>query len=371
MTEPHLEERVQHDLHALRRRLRTMADLVLKSCDEAISAFAQSDAKLGYQVVLRDNRVDVLESEIDRLCQEFLVRHMPVAGQLRFILAVNKVNSELERIGDYAEAIARRSVTLAKEQKLPEKERVLEMAKLAFQMLRQSIQAFIDRNADAASATFALDANVDQMNKAIFDALSHPPPEERDFTVRFVLLGLVNRIERVADRACNIAEEAIYAVRGEVVKHLPRHDLRILFICEQNDSRSQMAEAVARKISPGHFVFQSAGYQPTTLDRRAAELMAKKGVDISRQRPKGMEDVGRLEDFNVVVTLSHRAEEQCPKIPYGAIRLDWEIEDPSKASGTPQEIDAAYERVYRDLNSKIGELIEGLLGANAEREEEE
>jgi protein-tyrosine-phosphatase len=154
------------------------------------------------------------------------------------------------------------------------------------------------------------------------------------------------------------------------VKHLPRHDLRILFLGEQNDSRSQMAEAIARKLSPGHFVFQSAGMQPSPLDHRAVDFMKKRGIDISRQRPKGIQDVGKLEDFNVVVTLSHRTEEQCPKVPYGAIRLDWEIEDPSKAIGSPAEVEAAYERVYRELSTKIGELIEGLLGAHAEREEE-
>lgn len=361
MTEPHLEERMQHDLHALRRRLRAMADLVLKSLDDAVAALADSDAKLGYQVVLRDNRVDVMESEIDRLCQEFLVRHMPVAGQLRFIMSVSKVNSELERIGDYAEAIARRAVSLAREQKLPEKERILEMSKLSFQMLRQAIQAFIDRNPDSATKVFGVDNDVDQMNKAIFDSLAHPPPEERDFTVRFLLLGLVNRVERVADRACNIAEEAVYAVRGEVVKHLPRHDLRILFLCDRNDARSQMAEAIARKKAPGHFVFQSAGCTPSALDPRAVEMMKSKGFDIARQRAKGIEDVGRVEDFNVVVTLSNRAEEQCPKIPYGAIRLDWDIADPAK--------DGSYNSVYEQLSNKIGELLEGLLGAHAEREE--
>src|SRR6185503_8433071 len=127
------------------------------------------------------------------------------------------------------------------------------------------------------------------------------------------------RIERVADRACNIAEETIYAVRGEVVKHLPRHDLRILFLGEHNDARSQMAEAIARKRSPGHFVFQSAGVHPTSIDRRGIEFMSRQGIDISRYRAKGINDVGRLEDFNVIVTLSNSTEQSCPKVPYGAI----------------------------------------------------
>jgi phosphate transport system protein len=367
----HLEERMQHDLHALRRKLRTMADLVLRSLEEALTAIAERDRKMAYQVVLRDNRIDVLERHIDRLCQEFLVRHMPVAGHLRLVLAVAKVTSELERIGDYAEAIARRAVGLSERQELPERARILEMASFALQMLRQAIQAFLEGDVELATGVFGKDRQVDQMNKAIFESLAHPPEIERDFTARFALLGLVNRIERVADRACNIAEETVYMVRAEVIKHLPRHDIRVLFLCDHNACRSQMAEAIGRQISPGHFLFQSAGTAPEPLDPGAVKFMASKGIDISRQRPKGLNDVGRVEDFNVVVTLSHHAEEQCPQVPYGAIELNWEIEDPSKLEGTPEEKEAAYARVYEELNGKIQELIEGLLGAHAEREEEE
>jgi arsenate reductase len=156
-----------------------------------------------------------------------------------------------------------------------------------------------------------------------------------------------------------------------VVKHLPRRDIRVLFLCDQNACRSQMAEAIARKVAPGHFVFQSAGTAPAPLDPGAVAYMGAKGIDISKQRPKALSDVGKVEDFNVVVTLSHAAEEQCPQVPYGAIELNWEIEDPSKVEGTAQEKQAAYDRVYLELKRNIQELIEGLLGANAEREEDE
>jgi phosphate transport system protein len=367
MTE-HLDERLQHDLNVLRRRLRTMADLVLKSLDEAVAAIADRNRKIAYQVILRDNRIDVLERHIDRLCQEFLVRHMPVAGQLRFVLATGKVTSELERIGDYAEAIARRAVALSYGNEMPEKDRILEMATFSLQMLRQAIQAFLEGNAELALGVFGRDRDVDQMNRVIFETLSHPPAEERDFTARFALLGLVNRIERVADRACNIAEEAVYMIRAEVLKHLPRHDIRVLFLDENNASRSQMAEAIARQLSPGHFVFQSAGVQPTAIDPGTVKFMAKKSADVSRQRAKALADVGRVADFNVVVTLSHHAEERCPRVPYGAIELNWEIEDPARVEGDKE---TAYERVYKDLHDKIEDLIEALLGANAEHEEDQ
>lgn len=373
MSIPHypMKERLEHDMDVLRRRLRKMADLVLKSLDDAVAAVTGRDRKLAYQVVLQDNRIDVMERHIDRLCQEFLIRHMPVAGQLRFVVAVAKVNSEIERIGDYAEAIARRAVTLSEIPELPERERIVEMSRISFRMLRQAVQAFLEGDEDLAMRTLELDGQVDAMTDAIFKVLAHPPAEETDLTMRFALVGLLNRIERIADRACNIAEEAIYVTRGQVLRHLPRHDFRVLFLCDQNDSRSQMAEAIAREMAPAHFIFQSAGIRPSELDPRAVEFLAKKNIDMSRQRPKSLGDVGNVEDFHVVVTLSHQAEEDCPQLPYGAMELDWEIADPVKATGSPAEIQAAYEAVYRELKSKINELVEGLLGASAEHEEDQ
>jgi phosphate transport system protein len=349
-----------------------MGDLVLRALEDATAAVASRNRRLAYQVVLLDNRIDVLEGSIDRLCQEFLVRHMPAAGLLRFVLAVAKVNSELERIGDYAEAIARRAVTLGGYGEIPEKERIFEMARIAIQALRQAVQSFLAGDADQAATTFSFDRQVDEMHSTIFRALAHPSAQEQDLTARFALLGLVTRLERVADRACNVAEETIYVVRGQVLRHMPRYDIRILFLCEHNHCRSQMAEAIARHIAPASFVFQSAaGQDPQELDPGAVQFMAGQGLDISRQRSKVLADVGEVGDFNVVVTLSQGGEQACPALPYAAIALNWEIEDPSKATGSPEEIKAAYERVYEDLRAKIAELVEGMLGAQAEPEEKE
>ncbi len=364
------EERLVHDMSVLRRQLRRMADLVSQSLDDAVAAVASRDRRLAYQVVLQDNRVDVLERHIDRMCQEFLIRHMPVAAQLRFVVAVAKVNSELERIGDYAESIARRAVTLSGYEELPEIGRTVEMARVAFQMLRNGVQSFLDGDADLAMRTLEFDRQVDAMNSAIFKSLARPPAEERDLTARFALLGLINRIERVADRAGNIAEEAVYVIRGQVLRHLPRQDFRVLFLCENNSCRSQMAEGIARAVSPAHFIFQSAGVTPAPVDPGAVKFMSSRGIDISRQHAKSLADVGNVEDFNVVVTLSQVAEEASPQAPYGAVALNWELPDPSKAAGIPEEIEAVYQKVYLELRAKITELVDGLLGTSSEPEDD-
>lgn len=367
---PRLEERIDRDMEVLRKRLRHMADLVLQSLDDAVRAMAMRDRSLAYQVVLQDNRVDVLERHVDRLCQEFLIRHMPVAAQLRFVMAVAKVNSEVERIGDYAEAIARRAVTLSDHPDFPEKEQIVEMSKIAFQMLRNALQAFLEGDVDLAMRTVELDREVDSMNSSIFKALAHRSSDEKDLTARFAILGLLGRIERVADRAENIAEEAVYVVRGQVLRHLPRHDMRVLFLGEHNACGSQMAEAIARSTAPAQFIFQSAGVTPTPIDPRAVECMARHDIDISRLRPKALADVGTIEDFHVVVTLTKQAQASWPKLPYRAIHLHWDIPDVASTAGEPAEIAAAYDHAYEDLQTKITELVEGLLGVNGEQEDE-
>lgn len=370
----HVHERVEHDLGVIRRRLRHMSELVLKALDDAMSAIANHDRRLAYSVVLLDNRIDMLERNIDTLCQEFLVRHMPVSKQLRFIMATVKVNAELERIGDYAEAIARRAVTLSIVKEQPEREKIFEMARVSFQMLRQAVRAFLDGDDQLAAQVLGNDRQVDGMNSSIFNVLAHPADaagQAPDLTVPFVLLGVLNRIERVADRACNIAEEAIYSARGEVQRHVMRHDVRVLFLDETNQVRGQMAEAIARQLAPVNIIFSSAGIAPgAALDPATVKFMSSKRVDITRQRPKSLADIGKIGDFNIVVTLSPAAAQACPPVPYAAMVLDWDIADPSKTTGTPAEINAAFEAVYRELHTKVEELVDSLLGAHVELEEE-
>lgn len=367
----HLEEMVERDMQILRTHLRRMAKLVLKQLEDAVTAFTEGNRSLGYMVVLKDHRIDVLEDRIDRLCQEFLVRHMPVSEQLRFVVAVVKVNSEMERIGDYAEAIARRAAKIKDAKAIPERERILEMSRLATEMLSHAVESFLGGDADMAMRTLDSDRRVDQMNSDLFESITRNGSDHQDLHVRFTLLGVINRIERVADRACNIAEDAIYVARGQVMRHFPRSDTRVLFLSDLNACRSQMAEGIARKLAPVNFSFSSAGSSPTVLDnKKTVEFMAKQGIDISRQRIKTLEDTGKLEDFNVVVTLSNKAEEACPVIPYQVVQLNWDIPDPSKTSGSSEEIEKAYREVFDRLHSRIKDLTQGLLGADDGEETE-
>jgi phosphate transport system regulatory protein PhoU len=367
---PHYEVHLERDIEGLRHRIDRMSKMVVRQIEDAVTAFTDGNRGLAYAVILKDHRIDVMEEHIDRLAQEFLIRHMPVGQHLRFVVATTKVNSELERIGDYAEGIARRAVALSARSDVSFREQITEMSEIAIQMLSHAVESFLKADADMAMRARETDRRVDRMNSALFEALARPDQGPSDLLGRFALLGLVTRLERVADRACNIAEEAFYMARGQVLRHLPREDMRVLFLCDYNACGSQMAEGIARKVAPQHFLFSSAGTSPRPLDPRAVAFMAREGIDISRQRSKGLDAVGRLEDFNVVITLTENAENACPAIPYHVVHLNWILPDPARAAGTDDEVEAVYRGVYDELRGRIVELTEGLVGA-LEKEDEE
>jgi phosphate transport system protein len=364
MTTPLLEEVIERDLQEIRDELEKMGRLVLKALNDAIHALQSRDRRLAYSVILGDNRIDALEGHVDRLCQEFLIRHMPVAGQLRFVIAATKVNSELERMGDYADAIARRTVGLVNIKELPTSDRMFAMAQQAITMVEEATAAFIGEDPDRAQKALGREAAVDELNHDLFHELAHPDRGEVDLTTRFALLGVLNRLERVADRACNIAEDAIYAVRGEDVRHQPRQEQRVLLLSKQDSTLGPMAEAMAQKKAPLMYSFISAGFEPGDIDTRMVAFMARRGIEVARNRSRSLDEVGDLDDFQVVVLLSKQAEDACPPLPYKTVALTWELPDPSIVEGTPAEVEAAYSRAFAEIDTKLGDLLHALLGEN-------
>jgi phosphate transport system protein len=109
----HFEETLERDASRIRRKMQEMASLCGMALEGCLKALAERNRQLAYSVIIRDQRIDELEKEIDRLCLEFIVRQQPVAGTLRFVYATIKVNSELERVGDYAESMARQILQLS------------------------------------------------------------------------------------------------------------------------------------------------------------------------------------------------------------------------------------------------------------------
>ena len=295
-----------------------------------------------------------------------LFRSMPAGTPLRFVVAAIKVNSEIERIGDYADAIAHRVVSLHGRKDVPLVDKLQPMFEKAAEVVELAVTAFVEGNLNQAQRAMEIEGEVDIFNRAYFDELAHPEQGEADLTTRFAVLGILNRLERVADRSVNIAEDAIWAAKGEVWRHQARTQQKVLFVSPADSTLGPMAESLARARAPLSIAFASAGLEPAPLNPRMVAFMHGKGVEVVRPRPRGLSDAGPLEDYSVVVLLSRQVEENCPSMPYRTIQLSWEVEDPARAVGDDAAQTAVFQRVFDELDRKIADLVGAMVGADAE-----
>jgi phosphate transport system protein len=361
---PHLEELLQRDIDQIRAKVLEMAALDEQALNRAFQAFVARDRQLAYSVILCDQDVDALETELDRLCLEFILRHQPAASHLRFVYSASKIINELERVGDYAESIARQVLFLGARTLDVPVDLFSEMANVAIPMLHNSVRAFVDRNPDLARATMASEPLVNQMR----DTLSAQLVEWREqgrlpLDALPPLINIVRRFERVSDQATNICEEALYFATGEYLKHLPREGFRVLFVDESNGCLSRLAEAIGNGLDARRFTFVSAGLQPGPVDPQTIRYLAEKRVDVSQQPSRSVDDVPQLDQVQVIVSLCKGGERVLPQRPAKkTVGLDWFVADPSRVRGTPDEVRAAYDRAYDTLRSHVTDLVQAILG---------
>ncbi|MGC8742716.1 MAG: phosphate signaling complex protein PhoU [Verrucomicrobiia bacterium] len=366
---PHLEQSLQQDINRLKTKVQEMGDLcevALKSC---LKAFSEKNRQIAYSVILRDQFIDEHEKEIDRLCLEFLVRQQPVASLLRFAYAIIKINLELERVGDYAESMARQTLKLIDKNVDYPVEQFKEIANLSIPMLRDAVKAFLNQDVELASKTIQLEEAVDvkkrQINAQLVELFRK---QQLPYEVVNPLIAINRRWERVSDQARNICMETIYMCTGGYAKHPGAEAFRILFVDEHNSCRSQMAEAIANSLNQPRFIFASAGIEPNPVEARTIEFMKSKGHDISRVIPKSIIQIPNLEHYNVIIALSPEVRKAFPQKPRKTVFIDWSVNDPSKVEGSPNEVLKAYEEVYNFLKSHIQDLIHAILEIDKELE---
>jgi len=215
-----MRTRFQIALDELKQKLLAMGGLAEQAIDRATEAYRKRDLKLCYAVLEGERAINMAEREIDELALDLLAMQQPLAGDLRFITAVMKINADLERVGDQAVNIAERIMDTIK---LPSVELPVDiprMASTAAGMVRRSLEAFIDGKAELAEAILKMDDIVDQMNDEIYIVLVQKMHENQAVVEQALDLLLIARnLERVADHATNIAEDVIFWVRGADVRH--------------------------------------------------------------------------------------------------------------------------------------------------------
>jgi phosphate transport system protein len=227
----HISRRYNEELQGLHSSVLAMGGLVESQCREALDALVNGDAELAAKVAGADLEINQMEVDISARCADILVRRQPAASDLRMILAVIRVISDLERVGDEAAKIARLALKFAEgHDKQPWSTESRHLGTSVIGMLRGALDAFARLDVDAAIATAGRDPEVDQE----FDSLTrlmitHMMEEPRKVKGMLQVNWCARALERIGDHAVNICEQVVFLVEGSDVRHLPLDTIRQRF----------------------------------------------------------------------------------------------------------------------------------------------
>jgi phosphate transport system protein len=217
-----MSKHLQRDMDDLQHDLFALAASVEEAIHKAIRALQERDAGLARQVIDGDNQIDQEENHVEEECLKVLALHQPVAVDLRRIAAAMKINTDLERMADLAEDIAERALRLTQLPHIAVPEKLQHMTDLTTSMVRQSLDAFVNLDTRQARRVCRLDDEVDRYNEAIIDELLEVMRAAPDMVEPGLsLFSATRHLERIADHATNIAEDVVYLVEGEIVRHRP------------------------------------------------------------------------------------------------------------------------------------------------------
>ena len=212
--------RFQQSLDELKEQLLVMAGLAEQAIQRAIEAYRVRDLSICDLVSRSEIAINRLEREIDQAALDLLAMEQPTAIDLRFILSVIKINADLERVGDAAKNISERVRGMEQMATVELPVDIPRMATLAAEMVRKSLQAFIEADADLARTVLTMDDAVDVMNRAAYKALTALMAEQSHLAPQALNALMIARIlERVADHATNICEDVIFWVQGDDIRH--------------------------------------------------------------------------------------------------------------------------------------------------------
>jgi len=208
------------ELSALKSKILKMGGLVEEQIAGALRALTERNADLAVQIIENDHRVNALDVEVDEECLRLLALYQPTAGDLRFITTAMKISTELERMSDLAENIAERAIELNEEPQLKPYIDIPRMANWTMRMVKESLDAFVNRDVTMARKVCADDDFVDDLTEQLFRELVSFMLENPKTITRAIRLTFVGKyIERIADHATNVAELVVYLVEGKIIRH--------------------------------------------------------------------------------------------------------------------------------------------------------
>ncbi|HEX9879161.1 MAG TPA: phosphate signaling complex protein PhoU [Candidatus Binatia bacterium] len=221
MRPEHTDKRYGEDLTKLRDAVLQMGGLVEDQIQRSVSSLVDRDSSLAEKTIERDHEVNRLDVEVDELCIRLLALHQPAAKDLRLITTALKITTDLERIGDMAVNICERAIELNMEPQLKPYIDIPRMAKISQRMLRESLDAFVREDTDLALKVCKDDEEIDDLNRQVFrETISFMIEDPHTITRAMKITFVSKYLERIADHTTNIAEMAIFMVKGKSIRHL-------------------------------------------------------------------------------------------------------------------------------------------------------
>ena len=218
-----MSRHLQKDVDSIHHRLLSLFGVVEQMIDKAVRALCEQKVDLAAEVIATDHEVNQAEVEIEEECLKILALHQPVAIDLRRVASVFKINSDIERIADLACNIAERAHCMHQQPYFPIPDELPLMAKQASKMVRMALDSFVEGDVKLAKQVIQMDTIVDQANLDVIEELQSLMKQDSNLVEPALHCFSASRhLERIADHAENIAEDVIYFVDGEIIRH--RHD---------------------------------------------------------------------------------------------------------------------------------------------------
>ena len=215
-----VETHFQKELHELKENLLRMAALVEEAIRNAVESLVKRDSELAQKTFEMEDRINNLENAIDEMCLKLLALRQPMAADLRFITSAMKITTDLERMGDQAVNIAERALSLNEDPQLKPYIDIPRMTEIVQSMVKDVLDAFVNRDSKLARSVCARDDLVDGLNdQVVRELLTYMLSDPKTVTRAVHLMIVARCLERIADHATNIAEDVIFMVDALVIKH--------------------------------------------------------------------------------------------------------------------------------------------------------
>lgn len=345
------EARLEKDLGSIRKRVRRMGKAVVAAVKNATESVIVNDSDLATETILGDMPINRQARDLDERCHRFIARHLPSAGHLRFVSSAMRLSKTLERIGDYAETIARAALHCTV--KPPESLRhdIEMLGGRAVALLEKSLDSYDKNNVVDARASRAEVAKYAPIFDKIFEDLveagktGNSPIEDL-----FAMHAIVHRLERVIHQGKNICDQTLFSVTGERKKD---KTFDFLFVDDTGAGAALLAAYYCRKAYPEAGTFRAAGWSATDEPSEAfVDFAESKGIDLNVAVPVSFDDIrDNVEEFEFVIDLSGGLHKHIRKVPFHTTVLRWPLEDATDPSA-----------VHEELVHRLSDLMEILRG---------